>query len=721
MKAHPSGGQPYDQSQIFAEEGTSLHNEALKATAILAKTTSADISELKKKPPQSTTWSKLFQQSVNGSAILSTQETTFLKHLLMNLAKTNPNTSLKTFQSPEAGKLRPTLITTLWHSAQQLCGSQFSSIKTSPTSVTTLADTKTPKTAPVPKTQATNLKQTTLLPPTAGNPYHKPAPAPIVLPVKKSSTSLPDRKHRERYDMKINIDPSESNPVVGFVKRIKEWFDTIKSFDPSIAILPWFRHKGHRPILSPNDIPSEMKHLRHYFNRLSPKSGIIWTKVHIILDQDPTDITSGPSTQLGWWYRDNDEGLYLRPLRDAESTQDLGILAYTCNFTNAAHTMDLINKAMAELGCKFKIGGKLRPIKSFHITDKIRATHRENGGMWQTQYWFALHLISDVSHQRTAIRYLYRLFNQKNSTQPGGLRARFIPNEGIITMSSTASGKRFKMLKKHKAVIRSLHIIKIDSIISLDEINYDTNFTLRKYLSTIQHSMTKRPLFHSVDFSASYLDEGTNNVILTAHQEHLEEASSLASVLPALCKQKLHPSTSEWFTHESQEYCEGVKFEKNTHKFSSKEDQLFDELLDEDFGTTATIQFESLPDDLAKSPQSDSLKDDGSFVSFGTMLDAKKHQRSTPSTSTDSISSPTFPSESFNEQQAESLAASNAENESLRQQIQSLLLEKAKWEESNKPISPPNSPRHNSASYSSTFQPLSPASDRSKETRQVDE
>ena len=211
-----------------------------------------------------------------------------------------------------------------------------------------------------------------------------------------------------------------------------------------------------------------MKHLRHYFNRLSPKSGIIWTKVHIILDQDPKDITSGPSTQLGWWYRDNDEGLYLRPLWDAESTQDLGILAYTCNFTNVAHTMDLINKAMAELGCKFKIGGKLRPIKSFNINDKIRATHRENGGLWQTQYWFALHLISDVSHQRTAIRYLYRLFNQKNATQPGGLRARFIPNEGIITMSSTALGKRFKMLKKHKAVIcfsgRRLQLSHPDSV-----------------------------------------------------------------------------------------------------------------------------------------------------------------------------------------------------------------------------------------------------------------
>ena len=53
--------------------------------------------------------------------------------------------------------------------------------------------------------------------------------------------------------MKLNIDPTESNPVIGFVNRIKEWFETLKAaYNSSIAILPWFRQKGHRPILSPN-------------------------------------------------------------------------------------------------------------------------------------------------------------------------------------------------------------------------------------------------------------------------------------------------------------------------------------------------------------------------------------------------------------------------------------------------------------------------------------
>ena len=602
----------------------------------------------------------------------------------MNLAVTNPHTGLRSLLDGE-NNLRSTTITTLWKAAQQLCGSQYAKSHPKESTSNKPDDNHPKKAQKTTKTNNHSLKQTTLFEAATANPYKKTTLPSTPKTANSQSPRLPARKHRERYDFKIYIDPTATNPIQGFTSRIKEWFESIKSHDPTLAILPWFKFKGQRPILSPNDIPTEMKHLRNYFHRLSPKSGIIWTKVHLMMDQEPKDITSGPTTQMGWWYRDKEEGLYLRPLRDAEATQDLGILAYTCNFTNAAHTMDLINEALEELGCKFKIGGKLRPIKTFKITDQDRAKHRTQGGSWQTQYWFALHLISDISHQRSAVRYLYRLFNQKESMQPGNLRARFIPNEGTITMSSSASGKRFKMLQKHKAVIQSLHLIRTDSIISLDDLNDPTNFTLRHFLSTLTHSETGRPLYHSVDFSASFLDEGTNYVILTAFSKHLEEATALSTVLPALCQQKLHESTSEWFTYESLELCEGVNFDSETNKFSSHEDQLFDAMLEEDFGSSVQIQFDKLPDDLNKPKSKNPPRDDGSFISFGTMMDAKRTNQPTPTTGTDSLSSPTFQADSTNEQQAETLAATNAENEQLRQQIQSLLLEKAKWDATKTP------------------------------------
>ena len=190
-KAHPSGGQPYNQSQIFAEEDKSLHNDALKVTAILAKTTNADISELKKNPPPSTTWSKLFQQSFNGSPILSTQETTFLMWLLMNLATTNPTTSLQAFQAQEPDKLRPTLITTLWQASQQLCGSQFLTSKTSQFIPTSQEDTYLTKALKTSKPTTATLKQTTLLQTPAANLYKKSTPQPKSPPAKVRTTNLP--------------------------------------------------------------------------------------------------------------------------------------------------------------------------------------------------------------------------------------------------------------------------------------------------------------------------------------------------------------------------------------------------------------------------------------------------------------------------------------------------------------------------------------------------
>ena len=197
-------------------------------------------------------------------------------------------------------------------------------------------------------------------------------------------------------------------------------------------------------------------------------------------------------------------------------------------------------------------------------------------------------------------------------------------------------------------------------------------------------------------------------VILTSLPEHAEEASSLASVLPALCKQKLHPSTQDWFANDALEYCEGVIFKPNSNRFHSQEDQIFDDMLDKDFGQAVTFQFEDLPSDLNtdKTPPGSNSCDDSSFVSFGTTMDAKRQPPTPTTTGTDSLSSPSFLTDSIQENQAESIVATTAENEELCKQIQSLLLEKAQWNQDSSPktnISPPHSP--STGSYSSTFNP----------------
>ena len=710
----PSFGSSYEPIHLFAEEGRSLHNDASKATTLLAKIRKENPDTVKKSNPTSEQWESLFNQATNTPSPLNPKETTFLLTLLMDLSATNPVPLFDTFQT-DKGLLRPTIITSLWQAAQSLCGSNYLRSTGKNLSQTKLVN---PYKTALQTKETNNSSQPTQQPKTPAKTLHQTKLNSTPRTSNKNNIQILPRRFRERFDMKIYVDPTQANPIKGFTSRIREWFEMLKTFDPDLAILPWFKSATVKPILSPHDIPGDMKQLRHYFQRLSPKSGIVWTKVHLTTNQDPKDIISGPTTQLGWWYKDNDEGLYLRPLRDAEMTQDLGILAYTSNFTNAPHTMEIINNALQDLGCKFAIGGKLRPIKSIKVTEKIKTHHRSKGGTWQNQYWFALHLISDINHQRPAIRFLYKLFNQRDSPQPGGLKARFIPHEGIITMSSTATSKRFKMLNKHRAVIQSLRMIKIDSITQLDEPIEEINHSLRSYLSSLPHSKTGKPLYHSIDLSTSFMDEGSNMVILTALPEHAEEASSLASVLPALCSQKLHPSTQDWFATDALEYCEGVVFETNSNRFHSQEDKIFDDMLDEDFGQAVTFQFEGLPSDLSNDKPSIETNpwDDGSFVSFRTMMDTKRPSTTPTSTGTDSLSSPSFLTDSIQENQAESLAATTAENEELRKQIQSLLLEKEQWNQeppSKTNTSPPLSP--STGSYSPTFNPEpSNAATRSK-------
>ena len=710
---HSSNGNPYTSSQLFAESGRSLHQDSAKACSLLAKLLKKDPSIFRKTVPTQSNWETLFTKATTKTKPLSITDTKFLTKMLMDLSSTSPFPLFQPFRLSN-GNLQPTLMTSIWFSAQKLCGSNYTSPKTPPakptkgsttiTSYLSALNNKTDESKPA--ASSSNPR----------NPYKPPSIPTTPKASNQKTPQLPSRKHRERYDMKLFIDPAEQNPVTGFVSRIKEWFTTAKSTDPTLAILPWFKASKLKPILSPSTIPTEMKVLRNYFQRLSPKGGIIWTKVHLMLDQPPKEITSGPTTQMGWWYKEHDEGLYLRPLRDAETTQDLGILAYTSNFTNADHTMELINSSLKEQGCKFTIGGKLRPIKSLNITEKLKTQHKAKGGTWQNQYWFALHLIADVNHQRQAIRHLYRLFNQKDHPQPGGLRSRFIPHEGVITMSSSASGKRFKMINKHKAVVQSLQMIRTDSIITLDEPNKPTNYTLRHFLSSLKHSESGRPLFHSIDFSSSFLDEGSNTVIITAHKEHANEAAALVSVLPALCQQKLHPSTAEWFTVDAIEHCDGVIFEENSYRFQSREDFLFDDMLDEDFGSEATMQFEGLKEALnsSQSPSTKPTTDDTSFVSFGTMMDAKKSNPPSSIMGTDSMSTPSFLTTSINENQEDSMAATNAENEELRRQVRDLLLEKAQWTTNSDNPPGTTTPPDSNTNYSPTFQPSPSAGTRSK-------
>ena len=160
------------------------------------------------------------QESHQPSPSLSKQDSNFLIQLLMDLS----TTIFQPFLT-NSGKLRPTFITSLWQACQKLCRSNFSEHVSPPTKPTPKIQSFL-EAAKLPGTPSTTkLRQTTPFPANTDNPYHHSKPPSTPKTNNQTSPQLATRKHHERYNMKLYINPTSTNPIQGFVHRIKTWFE----------------------------------------------------------------------------------------------------------------------------------------------------------------------------------------------------------------------------------------------------------------------------------------------------------------------------------------------------------------------------------------------------------------------------------------------------------------------------------------------------------------
>ena len=547
----------------------------------------------------------------------------------------------------------------------------------------------TPKATAVPPTSTTNPYRTAAL---KGSKVTTP-PGGILKPTPQPNT----KSFRERFDIKFKLDNNATNPTVALRNRITDWLEAAQSYAPSLHILPWQKQSTNPTISSSADVPEKLKDLKVYFAQATPRlrgKHEVWAQVHLTADEDLADLLSNRQAEMSWWYEDTAEALYLRPLRDAERTRDLGVMAYSSNFTDVKSTMEVINTALRTNGYKFELGGRLRVNNNnYKITDKDKAKHQENGGEWRNQYWIMLFLQCEPIHTQQAVRALYRLFNSRDTPQPGFLNMRFIPKQGTITMGRSTTDKINSMYGKHQSVVSALQSISVDTVVALDQPGSSDpalpDETLRTYLLQLRHSTTNRKLYHSVDWSTSYQDTGTNAVVLMTFPEHYSEAAAIASVLPALCDQKLGTHTNKWFTSEAQEICADVEFLPNSLEFKTPDETLFSAMLTEDFGTAAQVEFEGLQvvtdQDTAATARRKPRSDD-SFHSFATITGGKAQRQGSTKTDTasGSISSPTM-SQDISSLQSDPQAATvtqlreqnagiQSENERLKAELAALTL-----------------------------------------------
>ena len=200
---HPSHGNPYNPTQLFCGKWkitpSRCKNESVAALSWQPKLLKKDPLVFRKSVPTQSNWETLFSKATTKAKTLTIANSKFTTKLLMDLSTTNPFLLFQSFRL-ENGNLHPTLMTSIWFSAQTLCGSNYETDLKPPPAKTMKVLTITSYLSAL-KSVSEETKKPANPMTTPHNPY-KPTPNPTTPKASNQKTiQLSARKHtRERYD-----------------------------------------------------------------------------------------------------------------------------------------------------------------------------------------------------------------------------------------------------------------------------------------------------------------------------------------------------------------------------------------------------------------------------------------------------------------------------------------------------------------------------------------
>ena len=546
----------YKEPNIMGE-GDTLHEAVRKAIQAYVKYFKRDAAVVAKKTMKASEWQTVFGAAMgkthnNVTDLYDKQTKDELQTLAARLSRTSPDAFGLMIVD---GKITPNNMTTAWDAARQMLGSDWVKRKKKTESTVGFAmDTKPPA------KPTARLKQTTL------SVY---------------------RKYHERYDMVFKAPPNATKATEAMVEKIREWFGEMQLVDPKARILPWKKDSKAYAIDKPSQIPDNVKELRNYFDQIKPQPGrAVWTKVHITTQEQPSQIISGEENDMDLWYCNQGDRLNIRPLRDSDNTAEIGVLTYTGNFLDTKRFMKMINEAVQAVGFTGVLGGKIKKCQDIPLTPEEREEFTATRNSWKKQYWMPIHVSVDQAHKDKAKKALYKVCNDQHKTLPDGTISRYVPARHMATLSNRGATGRANALNKHVMAVKDLQLIEVEYIHALDEKDPTTGTTLREFIGTLRHTITKRRLFQNVDRGTGRNDTPTT-ATFAVFKEHYEEAEMISSVLPAMCQQRVGATTKSWFGGPFIQRCEGVKFAERGNFFTTEEDDIMQIADADNFGWIA--------------------------------------------------------------------------------------------------------------------------------------
>jgi hypothetical protein len=335
-----------------------------------------------------------------------------------------------------------------------------------------------------------------------------PTNPPVVL--------LPLRNHAIRYDLRINLPPSDAGTASEVLSTtLREILSQLWSEDPNVVVYPWADEhiRENRALHNPSELPSTNGALRRYFFRINPRpsGGPIYVMVRLGHSKPMTDIMEG----IGWWLRDHTHGLWARALQ-AQETVVVGWLL------NSTREMDLVSLQAALLATdpRLEVGLRWRLISL-----------GQAGAIPAQQQVRAIHVEIDKLKVSEIKPILYRIYGHAAvGPFPNGVRMRLVP-EITPLMGPNSRAKADRLRNRQANFVQ--YSIKIANweIATLDFVDTELDASLRDLLMAIRaRSRPQFPLIHSVD--AQW--QGNGYVITVIPDFQSEARTVLAGILPFL-------------------------------------------------------------------------------------------------------------------------------------------------------------------------------------------
>jgi len=298
-------------------------------------------------------------------------------------------------------------------------------------------------------------------------------------------TPRPSRQFIRRYDLRVNVPPSESTAALEvLVSALDAVRHQLLSEDASLVVYPWADSDAasHPALIGSVAFPTAVGTLRRYFSRINPRpmGGQIYVQVRL----GHTRPTSELLENLGWWFKSEGHGLYERALQ-AENTVTVGWLLYS------TRSMDLpsLTEAIAASDPALEVGLRWRLI-SLGRQGAIPVEHQVR----------AIHVEVDKTKLAVIKSRLYRIYgSNSNGPFPNGIKLRLVP-EITPQMGPTSRAKVDRLRNRQHNFVQFSLTAQTWEIATLDFVDSHLGTSLRQLLMSIpSFQFPNRFVFHSVD------------------------------------------------------------------------------------------------------------------------------------------------------------------------------------------------------------------------------